>query len=187
MKLNRFACLLLVTVSLLFTHSLNAQTNDVITVSNTPVIPDVVIPTPDTNVQAVLTVTGPTPVALTELTGIKPLDALLTGKLGWLAQLIAILGSIRVALVPFGGKIQRWLADRMNAIASRNSVDDDQYLRELFSAKWYKFLAFILMFASIKLPTLPDLERAIKLQQEAVLDAQNSNPASPGGLGSTNQ
>lgn len=87
------------------------------------------------------------------------------------AVALSVVGSIRVALIPFAGPLNRWIADKLNDVARKSVQDDDDYLRGLFSARWYKFVAVALFLMSVHLPSLADLERAIKLQREAVAAA----------------
>jgi hypothetical protein len=81
---------------------------------------------------------------------------------------VAWLVAIRLALIFLHGKIQRAVADRLNAVAATEAVDDDKYLADLFAHPTYRFTAFLLLMVGIPLPSSADLERAIQLQREAV-------------------
>lgn len=98
---------------------------------------------------------------------IQPILDLLSQKLPWLLPALAWLGAIKLALLAFEGKIARYAADKLNEVAATESEDDDQFLRELFARKSYRTAQVVLLLMSVRLPTLADLERAIKLQKEA--------------------
>jgi hypothetical protein len=97
----------------------------------------------------------------------KPLLELLAGKGTIVTTLLAWTAALSVLLSPFAVWIRNKLADAMNAAAASSSLDDDVYLTRLFSNKVYRFTAFLLNFANVRLPTLTELERAIELQKEA--------------------
>lgn len=90
----------------------------------------------------------------------------------WAAQLIVWAVTVGIVLAPFSVKISHALANMMNKAAASSELDDDEFLRKLYSHPAYRTIAFILRFASIDLPTLAMLERAITLQTEAVHEAK---------------
>lgn len=100
----------------------------------------------------------------------SPLLALLTGKFGGFTALLAWAAAIKLAMTAFENQFARWIADRLNAIAASSDQDDDQYLREIFSAPSYRLISFLLRLIGFRFPTLADLERAIRLQHEVALD-----------------
>lgn len=119
----------------------------------------------------------PAPITVPEF--LKPLFELLGGKGPLLTTLIAWVAAIGVALAPVSGVISRWLRDALNKAASTQAINDDEWLRRLFSNKLYASAAFLLRFVNIDLPTSADLERAIELQKEAVAKAQPANATPP--------
>lgn len=116
----------------------------------------------------------PSPITVPEF--LKPLFDLLGGEGPWLTTLLAWIAAIGVALAPVSGAINRWLRDKLNTAASTSGIDDDEWLRRLFTAKWYSIAAFLLRFVRVDLPVLADLERAIGLQKEAVTKATQATP-----------
>lgn len=102
----------------------------------------------------------------------------------WLQALvtkaIVIFGSIGVVFAPFAPWIRRKIWDWMNSVAESSDTDDDVYLERLFSNPAYKFVAFLLRFARVDLPTSADLTRALQLQKEAIDEAIDA-PVSAGG------
>lgn len=102
----------------------------------------------------------------------------------WLQALvtkaIVIFGSIGVVIAPFAPWIRRKIWDWMNSVAESSDTDDDVYLERLFSNPAYKFVAFLLRFARVDLPTSADLTRALQLQKEAIDEAIDA-PVSAGG------
>lgn len=107
---------------------------------------------------------------------LKPILDLLGGSGTWITTVIAWFAAISAALAPFAVWIRNKLANAINAAAESSGEDDDVYLRTLFSASWYRFLAFVLNFANVRLPTLAELERAIALQKEAVVESKGKTP-----------
>ena len=112
---------------------------------------------------------------------LQPLLDLLGGKAGLLTTIITWFSALKVLEAFIGGWIARKCADKLNEIAASASTDDDGYLRDLFSQPAYKFGAFVALLIGIRLPSLADLERAIKLQKEAAIDAGAHLPAARGG------
>lgn len=134
-------------------------------------------PTNPVIVTATNTVSGTNAAPAVVSETIQPLINLLGGAGTWITTLIAWLGAISLAMAPFTVWVQHKLADAMNRAAeSKEDTTDDEYLRKLFSHSWYKFLTFLARFANFRFPTLSDLERALKLQAEAVKEAVNPNP-----------
>ncbi|TXH09652.1 MAG: hypothetical protein E6R03_16540 [Hyphomicrobiaceae bacterium] len=104
---------------------------------------------------------------------IQPLLDLLGGNAkSTLATGVAWFFAIRFALVFVHGIIQRFAADRLNAVAASSSKDDDEFLLTLFQKPWYRGLVVFGLLIGFPLPSLADLERAIRLQQEAAAKAQ---------------
>lgn len=97
----------------------------------------------------------------------KPLLELLGGKGTLLTTVVAWVAAISLFLAPFSVWISHGLRNAINRVAASSAVDDDEYLRRLFSKKWYSFAAFLLRFINVDLPVLADLERALELQREA--------------------
>lgn len=79
-------------------------------------------------------------------------------------------GGIKLLLIPFAGWIERKIRDWLNRIAESKG-NADEWLALLFSKTWYVVLAIVFEFFSITLPSTAELHRAIKLQNEAVVDA----------------
>lgn len=98
---------------------------------------------------------------------LQPLIDLLSGKAGWLPTLLTWVAALKTASTFVEGKIARYAADKLNEFAASESEDDDQFLRDLFSNPAYRTGQVILLLIGVRLPTLADLERAIKLQKEA--------------------
>lgn len=86
--------------------------------------------------------------------------------------------SMSALLVWFRKNIDHWFRDKMNAAAVANG-GGDAWLLSIYSAKWYRFIATVLAFLSISLPSASDLNRATKLQREAVNDAMKDGPTPP--------
>lgn len=107
---------------------------------------------------------------------LKPLLELLGGKGTILTTIIAWFAAISAALAPFAVWIRNKLADALNSAAESASGDDDTYLRKLFGNPAYRFAAFVLNFANIRLPTLAELERALELQKEAAAEKEPIKP-----------
>lgn len=103
---------------------------------------------------------------------LQPILDLLKGHGTWLTTLLAWVAAISAVLAPFAVWISHKLADSMNDAAATSDLEDDEYLRRLFSSKIYKLAAFLLNFANVRLPTLSQLERAIQLQAEAIAEAK---------------
>lgn len=100
---------------------------------------------------------------------LQPFLELLTGETrSWVTTAIAWAVAIRFALIFLHGKLQRAIADRLNAVAATDSEDDDAYLAALFAHPTYRLTAFLLLMVGVPLPSSADLERAIRLQREAV-------------------
>lgn len=116
----------------------------------------------------------PAPITVPEF--LKPLFDLLGGSGPLLTTIIAWVAAIGVALAPVSGVISRWLRDALNKAAATSELDDDEWLRQLFSKKWYAVAAFLLRFVNIDLPTSTELERAIQLQAEAVAASKTATP-----------
>ena len=106
---------------------------------------------------------------------LKPIIDLLGAQKGtWITTVIVWFSAISALLAPFAVWIRNKLADALNnAAASSDDIDDDTYLRKLFSNKAYRFVAFVLNFANIRLPKLAELERAIELQKQAVVESKS--------------
>ncbi len=85
-----------------------------------------------------------------------------------LMKIIVWIGSFGLVLAPFSVWIQMRLTDLLNTAAASQAVDDDLWLRNLFTHPAYRFVATLLRFAHVRLPTIADLERALQLQSEAV-------------------
>jgi hypothetical protein len=99
---------------------------------------------------------------------IQPLLDLLGGNSkSVITTVIAWLVALRLALVFAHGYIQRWMSDVMNKVAASETHDDDEFLLALFNKGWYKTLVFVGLVVGWPLPSKADLERAIRLQQEA--------------------
>lgn len=111
------------------------------------------------------------------MTELKPLLDLLSGQFGWLPTALAYLAALKLAMTFFENAFARWIADRLNAVAASSDEDDDEYLREIFSAPAWRTGSLLLRFVGLRFPTLKDLERAIKLQREAAIDAGATLPA----------
>lgn len=105
---------------------------------------------------------------------VQPILDLLKGSGTWITTLIAWFAAISAALAPFAVWIRNKLANMINTVAESSGEDDDEFLRRLFSAGWYRILAFVLNFANVRFPTLAELERAIAMQREAVLESKTS-------------
>lgn len=152
MKTNQkwFLVVVLVLMSV-FPLVLLADSNDVFSLTNDPA---------GTNVgtNALATATPET---------FKPILDLLGGKGSWITTIIVWFAAISATLAPIAVWIRNKLADMLNARAASADEDDDQYLRALFGNPFYRFLAFVLNFANIRLPNLSELERAIAQQKEA--------------------
>lgn len=104
---------------------------------------------------------------------LNPLLKMLGDKVGaWVVKVVMWVMVLSALLAPVAGRIRNKIADVMNRAAETEDGDDDEKLRKLFSNPAYKFAAFILNFANIRLPTLAELERAIKLQAEAVVESK---------------
>lgn len=107
----------------------------------------------------------------------QPILELLGGKAGnIMTTLIAWIVAISIALAPFSGMISRRLRDMLNEAAESSKLDDDDYLRRLFSRGWYQTAAFLLRFINVDLPTTAELDRAIALQKEAIAEASSTKP-----------
>lgn len=128
--------------------------------------------TAQTNVPPIPSVT-PVADAATSST-FKPILDLLGGSGTWITTVIAWFAAVSALLAPFAVWIRNKLANAINSAAESSGEDDDTYLRALFSAGWYRFLAFVLNFANVRFPTLAELERAIALQKEAVREAKSN-------------
>lgn len=102
---------------------------------------------------------------------LAPLLNLLGGKAGWLTTIITWFGVLAPLSALFGTKFKHWISDKLNAVAASEDLDDDAYLTKLFSFAPWRMAAFLSKFTPFHLPTLADLERAIRLQHEAAIDA----------------
>lgn len=125
------------------------------------------------------TVPAPPPYGPDTSSVLKPILDLLGGKGTWLTTLLAWVAAVSAALSPFAVWIRNKLADMMNAAAESSDENDDVWLTRLFSNPIYQFAAFLLNFISIRLPTLSELQRAIALQHEAVVDAIDRKVSPP--------
>ncbi|HSS96994.1 MAG TPA: hypothetical protein VLK33_08190, partial [Terriglobales bacterium] len=144
MKLNRFMLVLAIiaVILLMFSvYALHAQTNDISL--NTPVISDPIIPS---------------------VSPLQNVAYMFKGYDGWIAKAMAFLLSFKLAMSPFAGKITRALSDWLNAVADTKDIHQDEWLSRLFATAWYKTLAFLLTFISIRLPTQADLIRMVGAQ-----------------------
>jgi len=102
---------------------------------------------------------------------IQPLLDLLGGKGTVLLTAVSWCAAIALILAPFAGVISRQLRNVQNQAAASSDLDDDEYLRKLYSQSWYRFTAFALRFLNVHLPTLAELERQIAFQTEAATKA----------------
>lgn len=104
---------------------------------------------------------------------LRPILDLLGGEDGtWVTTTIVRVMAVSAILAPFAARLRNALADALNRVAATSDLDDDAYLRKLFSNPGYKLAAFLLNFANIRLPVLAELERAIALRCEAVAEAE---------------
>lgn len=110
---------------------------------------------------------------------LAPVVHLLFGDSSWVSKLLAWIAAFAAALAPFRTMIRHTIADRFNAYAAASTQAQDDYLRGLFSSKWYMTFGFLLSFAGITLPTLSDLERAVAQQHEAVVESKSPPPPPP--------
>lgn len=90
----------------------------------------------------------------------------------WAGQILAWVMTTGFVLAPASVWISHKLRDFMNKAAETQAIDDDSWLRKLFSNPIYRTVAVLLRFVSIDLPTLAELERAIALQNEAVTESK---------------
>lgn len=97
----------------------------------------------------------------------------------WASQVIVWVVALNLALAPFSVWISHKLTDMMNRAAASADVDDDEFLRALFSRPWYRAIAFALRFINVDLPTRAVLERAIALQTEAVHESKVARGINP--------
>ena len=98
---------------------------------------------------------------------LQPILDLLSGKSGWVATALTWIAALKTASTLIETRVAHFLADRLNDIAATESEDDDKYLRWLFEKPAYKMTAFVLRLVGVRLPTLADLERALRLQSES--------------------
>lgn len=92
----------------------------------------------------------------------------------WLTTLTVWIGSLSLLIAPFATRLEHWLRDRLNLIADNNEsgVGTDVWLRGLFSNPVYKTVSTVLRFINVNFPTLKDLDRAVRLQSEAIAAAK---------------
>lgn len=111
-------------------------------------------------------------IAIVELPpGFEQLTDLLPPKAKVFVVKVALwIGSLSLLIAPFATRLSHWLRDRLNRAASKNSAGKgmDAWLATLFANPIYKFFSVLLRFVNIEFPTTSDLERALKLQGEAV-------------------
>lgn len=118
---------------------------------------------------AVTTMDLPSPLA--------PIINLLPVNLRVLAVKILVWSaSMSALLVWFRTRIDHWLRDRMNAAAEANG-GGDAWLRSIYGSVWYRAIATVLAFVSINLPSVSELDRSVKMQQQAVAESK-ANPGS---------
>lgn len=94
------------------------------------------------------------------------LDLLPAGAAAVLMKAIVWIGSFGLLLAPFSVWIQHKLTDLLNTAAASADVDDDAWLKKLFTNPVYRFAATLLRFLHIRLPTIADLERALSKAAE---------------------
>lgn len=112
--------------------------------------------------------------------GVDQIAALLPAKAkALLGRVVVWVGSLSLILAPFSVRLGSWLRDRLNKVADNQGGDTDKWLAKLFANPIYKFLSTLLLFVNISLPTTAELERAIRLQAEAVQAAKRVEPAQP--------
>lgn len=97
------------------------------------------------------------------ISDLQPILDLLGGKAGWLGTVITWFGAAQIVLRFADTRIRHWVSDKLNASAASAETDDDELLRGLFSRRWWKIAALV-----FPLPKLADLDRALKLQAEAI-------------------
>ena len=90
------------------------------------------------------------------MNGTPELQALLdtlAGQHGGLSAGLAWIAALRVSLKPFSIQISSVLDRAVNRACQTDDTDDDQFILRIFSARWYRVLAFLLdLLASVKLP-----------------------------------
>jgi hypothetical protein len=106
--------------------------------------------------------------AATTTSAIDPSLLEAAGKFPWLGKAITSIAYLKLASTLFEVRLQHWFADQLNEAAASADQDDDAFLRELFAHRAYRVTAFALRLFGFRLPTLADLERAVRLQREAV-------------------
>lgn len=89
-----------------------------------------------------------------------------------LTQVTIWIGSLSLIIAPFAGRLGRWLRDRINQIAEGKAIGTDVWLRKLFDNIIYQTISTALRFINIDFPTTEELDRAVKLQAEAVAEAR---------------
>lgn len=135
-------------------------TNDVVVVTNTPAATNAPVELPP-GFEQVADLLGPK---------VKPT---LIAVMLWLAGL-------KLVLMPFAGNLGRWLRDKLNKAAEDQTGDADEWLAKLFKNPLYRFASTLVSFVGISFPNTAELERALKIQQEAVQKAIDG-PVTPGG------
>ena len=77
---------------------------------------------------------------------LKPLLEGLLGKYGWLVQVVAIIGALRLFIKPLMSMAQAY-------VSLTPSVKDDEFLKKIQESSIYKMVSYLLdWFGSIKLP-----------------------------------
>lgn len=89
-----------------------------------------------------------------------------------IAQVVIYVGTLSLVFGWFSTRIDHWLRDRLNKIAEGAGGNTDVWLANLFTNPIYRFLATLLNFISVNLPTIGDLDRAVQHQREAVAAAK---------------
>jgi hypothetical protein len=93
------------------------------------------------------------------------------GLPAWIVSTLAFLGTVKVAMSFIEPRLNLWLRDKLNDIAASEMQDDDDYLRGVFATPQWRTYCFLGRLLNINLPTLAELERAIRLQREAAIAA----------------
>ena len=92
-------------------------------------------------------------------------------KFPWITKAVTWIAYLKLASTLFEVRLQHWFADRLNEAAASADQDDDTFLRQIFTHRGYRVTAFALRLFGFRLPTLADLERALRLQHEAVRES----------------
>ena len=108
---------------------------------------------------------------------LAPLLKLLpSGTSDFVMTIIVWMGGFTLVLAPFSVWIQHKLADMMNTAASSADLDDDAWLRRMFSNPVYRFAATLLRFAHVRLPVQADLDRALEIEALARAEVKPADP-----------